>query len=155
MDPNGWPGDLLIRATIVCLCFAGWGLSAAADESADIRGSWAFNADIGGQCSFSGKATIFDTKDTDASDFGCELTARELCFPFREYIVRQTCTIRKESDKIRLRATIAEFIKGAPNEYVPDHFNLTVKSRSKMVGQLTTDYGDSPAEWIRENGSIS
>lgn len=156
MDPRRRSRNLVIRTAFLCLFLSIVSAPATADETADIRGSWTFRANTGGNCAFGGKAVIFSPVNPNAENFECELTARHYCPWSFDFIVQQTCTVEREANEIRIRSTIVEFLNNAPTaSYVPDDFDLTVKSRDTMIGVLATKYGNYPAKWTREEGSTS
>ncbi len=136
---------------LAALCAAG---AATADETrADIAGSWTFRASVAGACSFGGQAYLTPTEDADR--YGCELTARQACPDF-EYVVRQSCVARRTGDQLAINSTIEEFLKGEPTPfYFPDNFALSIKSSDRMAGALLWAGNSEPAEFIRDDGSIS
>ena len=146
----------IVIALATCLAILANPSTTIAQEVADIRGSWTFRANTGGNCAFGGKAVIFSPVNPNASELECELTARHYC-PFSfDFIVHQTCTVERNADDIEIRSTIEEFLNNTPSaSYVPDDFNLTIKSNGTMIGVLTTRYGDFPSKWTREEGSTS
>lgn len=107
------------------------------DTRASITGQWRFdtapygvNSD-GTACRMSGLMTI---KRNASGAYSCRFTARETC-PHGAWAAEQSCTGVRTGDKLELTATIIKLTP--PNvSYAPDNWSLTIKSGSRMVGQL-------------------
>lgn len=129
---------------------------ALSDESSiadiDIAGQWNFVANTGTDCTFTG--TAFLTPTDTATEFGCQLTAIQLCST-ETWEVRQSCDVVQDGDSVVVISTIDEFVQGIDNGgYRPDNFKLTIKSADLMTGVLVS-WGLHLAEFRRSEGSIS
>lgn len=124
----------------------------ASAQAERIDGTWVFKAWTGDGCQFNGVATIGTIKTGETSS-ECELTATQTCQD-REWIVRQTCTIKRSGDRVAIKSQIAEFLGEASDSYLPDDFLLTVDTTRRMFGALHS-YGVYKSEWMRDEGAIS
>lgn len=127
-------------------------LTFAQAEEARVDGNWAFKAWVGDGCSFDGVATLGFVEDGSTSS-ECELTAKQTC-QSSEWIVRQTCTVKRAGNRLAIKSQIAEFLGEASDSYLPDDFLLTIESHKRMFGALHS-YGVYKTEWIRDEGAIS
>lgn len=145
----------MMRALVLSVMMLA-GTAPAHAEDADIRGAWKFRANTGDNCAFGGQAVIMTNPDPTSEVYACELTARHYCPWQFDFIVRQTCTVEVNGSEAKVRSVIVEFMNSEPTDsYVPDDFNLSIKSSQTMTGFLSTRWGNYPAKWTRDKGSVS
>ena len=136
---------------ILFSAFAAIALSGAANASGDdtLAGAWSFQAEVQEDCEFAGSAEIRRT--TVPNYFLCEMTVRDVC-QGNEAIVRQSCVVTREGDKVKVNAVIKEYFLKPDAKYQPDNFRLTIeKETGDMVGELDS-YGIWKAKWTRTDG---
>lgn len=136
----------LILSTLAALA-----LPSVANASGEntIAGAWSFQAEVQEDCEFSGSAEIRRTAVPNY--FLCEMTVRDVC-QGNEAIVRQSCVVTREGDKVKVNAIIKEYFVKPDANYQPDNFRLTVDAETgDMNGELDS-YGIWKAKWTRADG---
>ena len=126
--------------------------SAHANEDTNIAGAWAFQAEVQEGCEFSGTAQL--RRSPTPGLYTCEMTARDFC-QGNEAIVRQSCVVTRDGDKVNVQAFIEEFFLQPDSNYKPDNFRLIIDpDTGDMHGELDS-YGIWKAVWKRTNGATS
>lgn len=126
---------------------------AQAQQPPNFAGSWTFKAWIGPACEFTGVARISPVPNEDET-YTCELTANQAC-DLVEWTVRQTCSAKKQGDRLWVKSEIAEFLgDNVSDSYLPDDFLLKIESARRMFGALHSA-GVFKAEWVRDEGVTS
>jgi hypothetical protein len=130
---NSIPKMTLALASV--LAFTGAAL--AQPSAPSILGQWkfetaAYNVLSDGQsCRMTGDMVI---ERAPNGAYKCRFTARERC-PHGEWAAEQTCTGVRRGDQLELTATIVK-LTPANVSYAPDNWLLTIKSGSRMIGEL-------------------
>lgn len=139
----------LLATSLFTLTLAGHAV--AADEE-NIAGTWSFQAEVQEDCQFAGTAKLIRTAKPDY--YSCEMTVRDIC-QGNEAIVRQSCVVKQDGNKVRVNAVIEEFFLEPDGNYKPDNFTLTYDADlDEMHGELDS-YGIWKAIWKRSSGATS
>ena len=146
----------MIRAALLLFLSAGL-VPHAVSEEIDLSGTWAIATGEQQPCELTGKATLAPaTRETQDSDYKCELTMRHYCPGAFEAVVRQSCRVRNIRGQITIQSTIVEFVNGLESgTYSPDNFRLSAQSANELYGAQIDAYGSLAATWTRATGSIS
>lgn len=127
--------------------------STASAQETVIEGNWAFKADTRQRCSFDGTMQL--SKLSDDSVYTCELIAKQTCRTY-QFVVRQSCEVERNDDKLIVLSSIEEFLVGEPTPwYLPDDFALIIQDSENMAGELISGSADFPVKFWRANQGIS
>ena len=133
------------------LCASG-AAAQEAGESANILGTWGFDASpTYPTCGLHGEVTIRQGATPETYD--CVMIANDVCPDIWEYRAEQTCSATRKGDQLVIASRI-ERVEPPTGNYLPDNFVLTIIDGSLMVGELRSAI-DAPAEFRRQNGPIS
>lgn len=132
------------------------GLSLPANAEADVSGAWSFETDRyrAGICRLYGTMRVRTTPEDGV--YRCALTAVEDCEGQERWVVEQTCTAWRTGDELAVHSAIVSFIEADvnPENYVPDHFALSIESAQRMVGTLVSAI-TAPVVFKRTTDGIS
>jgi len=119
-------------------------------------GNWAFQSVPYREdtCQMSGTMQI--RPGAQAGELACKFTSIEACTGQDAWIVEQTCAIKEYGDQIAMQSSIINFIESdaVTNTYMPDHFLLSIESRTRMTGQLISAVS-AAVEFVREQENVS
>jgi hypothetical protein len=139
----------LLAAAAALLCFAPAGAHA---QAPNIVGTWAFETDIHPEsgCILRGEALV--RAGARAGEFDVSLRATEQCPDGGIWRAEEACQGRRSDRALQIICTL---IRAEPDNYIPDHFNLTIESGSSMSGRLI-DFGawNEPVRWRRASGAL-
>lgn len=123
----------------------GHGLAEAKPQRDPVLGDWRFETTVyDGGCKMTGAMTI--TRGASPGTYACRFTATEVC-PSVRTTARQTCTATRSGDALEVTSTIVA-LAPPDSPYVPDDWTLTIRSASRMTGELRSA-DIAPVEFFR------
>jgi len=128
------------------------GTALAADDEINLAGHWSFQAEVQEGCEFSGSAQLKGT--AKPGYYLCEMVVRDYC-QGNEAIVRQSCVVTREDNRIKVNAVIEEYFQEPDANYKPDNFRLTLDPASEEMNGELDSYGIWKAKWKRSGGGLS